>query len=1606
MRGGYEKDLFGNPVPPPERESRATKPRQAGLSGNVQSSPTIPGDTPSPPGEYYVRTIIGSEVNRTLAADRIHSTADLAQATQYLYRSAVERFDGIVTDKDGRPLAVVGGFKGSIDSASVYPSTLVAEAVRVPDAANIWFSHNHPSGLSSLSDADKRLSDVLSDVFEGSGIEPRGLIAVGQGQFSDVDGYTGPIPASGATVTVPAIEREQEGEPTNITIESPGAARLAGAAYYKQEENPGILLLNTRYQVIGWVPISQPMIEGPLRHTGQLRAIYRAISESNSAAAILIHGGELDHVLVHADDAGGNIAAALYKAGVRPLDVLNAKTGESRAEKGRPITNSIMYRDGVAEEGATYGGAGLSKADAQDLTLRFVRDYPGALELAYRFRQNTTELYGSRADEVPASMKGGYVPKETPHNGRNYRGRIDIPLENMRDTRDLLLTLRHEVIGHYGVNTFSPEEKRALLDGLVAARNEPGIKPLWESVDRHYGDRSLDVRAEEVFALHCEGIAPRHHINDPQVADRGQRALLETCIERTRLMQVADLSNIACMVAQGLHDRSRTQQTFPQINELLRRDDTMEPKKPFHEVVAEKLIEQLKAGTAPWQRPWEPGEPNSMLPMNPTTGKRYKGINAIHLMAQGRSDSRWMTYKQAAAVGAQVRKGEKGTPIQYWKFSEEQTKLDDNGKPVLDAEGKPVKETVMLERPRVFFATVFNGEQIDGLPPIQRKEQTWAAIDRAEHILNASGADLRHGAGDRAFYRPATDSIHLPDKGQFPSADRYYATALHELGHWTGHPSRLNRDLSHPFGSEGYAKEELRAEIASMILGDELGIGHDPGQHAAYVGSWIKVLQDEPLEVFRAAADAEKIRDYVLAFEQKQVQEQGQQLGGQVETQEAAMHQTNTAEASRLLAAYSPEVVQSIEQAATARRQLAAGEIEGAAFAAATQQHLGVQLPPDWNGELRIIGVAEQDGQTVDAAQAGIEPQAYQVFARKANVQFGQDAFAFVAGTRTEAEAQDLADRLHMVDALGTGDEHERAAKLARLHEERVRRDPNATDEDISAAKEARKTAEAAALVNDAEAQRKAADQERERQQAGEKQYINVPYKEKDEAKALGARWDRQQQSWYVPAGMDAAPFAKWAQASQSQGQAANAAQKPAQTRQYLAVPYEQRQAAKAAGALWDKAAKSWYVGPKGDMEKLARWLPENVPAQQAPAMTPREEFAEAMRSAGLLVQGEHPIMDGKKHRVPVEGGKKGALDGFYVGHLDGHPAGRIINNKTGADIKWKSKGYSLSEQEKARLQAEAAEKMAQRAAEQARAHEATAQRVGRQMADLVPIEQPTPYLRAKGIKAHAGVFTDREGQKTYIPAYDASGKQWTMQYIHEDGTKRFAKGSRKEGCFHPVGGMEALAAAPALVISEGYATAATIAEALGFATVAAFDSGNLEAVAKALHQKFPDKPVIIAGDDDRHLVMTHGSNPGREKAEAAARAVGGKAIFPIFAPGESAYPSNLPPITPDAYKAHLRAEQRLADAAAGKATVNQDEADKLKKAMLSDAQLAALATMKQHTDFNDLAVKSELGSAGVKRQVANAVGMVMVDEGHRQKVEKIEKQQIEQRPRRAARIG
>ena len=214
----------------------------------------------------------------------------------------------------------------------------------------------------------------------------------------------------------------------------------------------------------------------------------------------------------------------------------------------------------------------------------------------------------------------------------------------------------------------------------------------------------------------------------------------------------------------------------------------------FAKRLAEKLIEQLKAGSAPWQQDWAEGQ--RLSPYNPTTGNRYRGINILALMATGRSDPRWMTYRRAQGQGWQVRRGEKGTQIQHWIWEERRTRLDTDGNPELDKDGNPIKELVRLSRPKVVVAAVFNAEQIDRIPGLERRRPEWDPVEKAEKLLSASQAKIEHSQVG-AFYRVGTDTIHLPARERFSEAAAYYAAALHELGRCQKfHPSERADETS------------------------------------------------------------------------------------------------------------------------------------------------------------------------------------------------------------------------------------------------------------------------------------------------------------------------------------------------------------------------------------------------------------------------------------------------------------------------------------------------------------------------------------------------------------------------------------------------------------------------------------------------------------------------------------------------------------------------------------------------------------------------------------------------------------------------------------------
>lgn len=296
-------------------------------------------------------------------------------------------------------------------------------------------------------------------------------------------------------------------------------------------------------------------------------------------------------------------------------------------------------------------------------------------------------------------------------------------------------------------------------------------------------------------------------------------------------------------------------------------------KQNFRQDVTDELIQLIEKGDAPWQKPWNSKNATIALemPHNAATGRPYRGGNAIYLMAKGLvlgGDPRWCTLKQANDHGWKIKKGSKATSVEYWQY-EDIVKIKNS------ETGREESARVRKEHPNVFYAKVFHASQIEGIPEYEPSiRENWNPVEQAEAIIKQSGARIYHDQQDKAYYSPLMDDIHLPPKAAFTEPINYYETALHELSHWTGGESRLNRDLSGRFGSESYAKEELRAEIASLFLSMETGVPFNPGDHggidisntAAYVKSWVQNLKEDRHEIFRAAKDAETIADYLIGL--------------------------------------------------------------------------------------------------------------------------------------------------------------------------------------------------------------------------------------------------------------------------------------------------------------------------------------------------------------------------------------------------------------------------------------------------------------------------------------------------------------------------------------------------------------------------------------------------------------------------------------------------------------------------------------------------------------------------------------------------------------------
>lgn len=266
-----------------------------------------------------------------------------------------------------------------------------------------------------------------------------------------------------------------------------------------------------------------------------------------------------------------------------------------------------------------------------------------------------------------------------------------------------------------------------------------------------------------------------------------------------------------------------------------------------YEIVTDKILESLDRGTVPWRKPWSAG-----IPRNAASNRPYSGVNSILLGMSPYRDQRWLTYKQAAQLGGNVRKGERSSLITFWK----QLKV---------ADGKTEESTKTI--PMLRYFNVFNVDQCDGLnlEPLQANDVE--PIAAAQSIVDGmpSPPSISRDGGDRAYYVPSADSIHMPAVNNFNGAGEYHSTLFHELAHSTGHATRLDRESLEtpaPFGSPIYSKEELVAEFGAAFLCAQAGIDNTLDNSASYIAGWSKALRADKRLVITAASQGQKAADY------------------------------------------------------------------------------------------------------------------------------------------------------------------------------------------------------------------------------------------------------------------------------------------------------------------------------------------------------------------------------------------------------------------------------------------------------------------------------------------------------------------------------------------------------------------------------------------------------------------------------------------------------------------------------------------------------------------------------------------------------------------------
>ncbi len=294
----------------------------------------------------------------------------------------------------------------------------------------------------------------------------------------------------------------------------------------------------------------------------------------------------------------------------------------------------------------------------------------------------------------------------------------------------------------------------------------------------------------------------------------------------------------------------------------------------YKKMVSDMIISSIEKGVAPWEKPWSVEDMKMLRPHNPESGSFYQGNNALTLVlasvVKGYNDSRWMTYNQAKKAGGTVRSGEKSIPLVRVIYGKEEPEVDEQGRPIVNDKGKLKMKYIPFRVPVVTKFNLFNVKQIDfpleheysqPIKPEALPTQSWDDYERAEQMIKDTDAKISY-SGTQAYYRPSSDEIYIPPKELFSTQEGFYSTVFHELSHWTGAESRLNRHYGAK-GTKAYAQEELVAEISSFMICLNLGIGHNLENHATYVNSWNECLHDNKQDIIDAVDQAFDAQKYI-----------------------------------------------------------------------------------------------------------------------------------------------------------------------------------------------------------------------------------------------------------------------------------------------------------------------------------------------------------------------------------------------------------------------------------------------------------------------------------------------------------------------------------------------------------------------------------------------------------------------------------------------------------------------------------------------------------------------------------------------------------------------